>query len=56
MRNKAPEAEVRARKREQWPEENRGAVAACSACIARGAFAGDHVRAFKGSLEASTRS
>ncbi|MCR6663517.1 MAG: type II toxin-antitoxin system CcdA family antitoxin [Luteimonas sp.] len=53
---KALEAEVRARKREQWLEENREAIAAYNARIARDGLAGDHVRAFKASLKASTKS
>ena len=53
---KALEAEVRARKREQWLEENREAIAAYNARIARDGLAGDHVRAFKASFKASTKS
>ena len=44
---KALEAEVRARKREQWLEENREAIAAYNARIARDGMLSDHVRAFK---------
>ncbi|MFT4179765.1 MAG: type II toxin-antitoxin system CcdA family antitoxin [Thermomonas sp.] len=44
---RALEAEVRARKREQWLEENREAIAAYNRRIARDGLAGDHVRAFK---------
>ena len=39
--------EVRARKREQWLEENREAIAAYNARIERDGLAGDQVRAFK---------
>jgi len=48
---KALEAEVRARKRAQWREDNREAMAAYNARIARDGLAGDHVRAFKASLK-----
>ncbi|MDE2406525.1 MAG: type II toxin-antitoxin system CcdA family antitoxin [Xanthomonadaceae bacterium] len=51
---RALEAEVRARKREQWLEENREAIAAYNARIARDGLAGDHVRAFKAALKASS--
>ena len=51
---RALEAEVRARRREQWLEENREAIAAYNARIARDGLAGDHVRAFKASLKASS--
>jgi len=44
---KALDEAVRARKREQWLEENREAIAAYNARIARDGLAGDHVRAFK---------
>lgn len=44
---RALEAEVRARRREQWLEENREAIAAYNRRIARDGLAGDHVRAFK---------
>ena len=44
---RALELEVRARKREQWLEENREAIAAYNARIERDGLAGDHVRAFK---------
>ena len=44
---KALEAEVRARKREQWLEENREAIAAYNARIERDGMLSDHVRAFK---------
>lgn len=40
-------AEVRARKRMQWLEENREAIAAYNARIERDGLASDHVRAFK---------
>ena len=48
---RALEAEVRARKRQQWLEENREAIAAYNARIERDGLAGDHVRAFKESLK-----
>lgn len=51
---RALEAEVRARRREQWLEENREAIAAYNARIARDGLAGDHVRAFKASLKSSS--
>ena len=51
---RALEAEVRARRRAQWLEENREAIAAYNARIARDGLAGDHVRAFKASLKASS--
>ena len=38
---------VRARKRELWLEENREAIAAYNARIARDGMLSDHVRAFK---------
>lgn len=44
---RALEAEVRARRREQWLEENREAIASYNARIERDGVAGDHVRAFK---------
>ena len=44
---RAPEAEVRARRREQWLEENREAIAAYNARIERDGMLSDHVRAFK---------
>ena len=44
---RALELEVRARKREQWLEENREAIAAYNARIARDGLASEHVRAFK---------
>lgn len=49
---KALDAEVRARRREQWLEENREAIAAYNQRVARDGLAGDHVRAFKASLKA----
>jgi antitoxin CcdA len=49
---KALDAEVRARRREQWLEENRVAIAAYNERIARDGLAGDHVRAFKASSRA----
>lgn len=49
---RALEAEVRARRREQWLQENREAIVAYNARIARDGLAGDHVRAFKASLKA----
>jgi len=49
---KALEAEVRARLRERWLEENREAIAAYNERIKRDGLAGDHVRAFKASLKA----
>lgn len=49
---RALEAEVRARKREKWREENREAIAAYNERIARDGVASDHVRAFKASLKA----
>ena len=51
---RALQAEVRARKREQWLEENREAIAVYNARIARDGLAGDHVRAFKARLKASS--
>ena len=51
---RALQAEVRARKREQWLEENREAIAVYNARIARAGLAGDHVRAFKARLKASS--
>ena len=50
---KALEAEVRARRREKWLEENRDAIAAYNERIARDGLASDHVRAFKASLGGS---
>ena len=44
---RALEAEVSARRREQWLEENREAIAAYNARILRDGLASDHVRAFK---------
>ncbi|PNS09320.1 type II toxin-antitoxin system CcdA family antitoxin [Solilutibacter silvestris] len=44
---KALDEAVRARRREQWLEENREAIAAYNARIERDGMAGDHVRAFK---------
>ena len=44
---RALEVEVRARKREQWLEENREAIAAYNARIERDGLASEHVRAFK---------
>ncbi len=44
---RALEAEVRARKRERWLEENRTAIEAYNARIERDGVAGDYVRAFK---------
>ena len=44
---KALDEAVRARKREKWLEENREAIAAYNARIARDGLASDHVRAFK---------
>lgn len=44
---RALEEEVRSRKRQQWLEENREAIAAYNRRIARDGLAGDHVRAFK---------
>ncbi len=44
---RALEAEVRARKREKWLEENREAIEAYNRRIERDGLAGDHVRAFK---------
>ncbi len=44
---RALDAEVRARLRAKWLEENREAIAAYNARIARDGLAGDHVRAFK---------
>ena len=43
---RALEAEVRARKREKWLEENREAIAAYNERIARDGMLSDHVRAF----------
>ncbi|MGY1458136.1 MULTISPECIES: type II toxin-antitoxin system CcdA family antitoxin [unclassified Luteimonas] len=48
---KALDAEIRARKREQWLDENREAIAAYNQRVARDGVAGDHVRAFKASRE-----
>ena len=44
---RALEAEVRARRRGQWLEENREAIAAYNSRIECDGLAGDHVRAFK---------
>ncbi|MBV2209492.1 MAG: type II toxin-antitoxin system CcdA family antitoxin [Thermomonas sp.] len=44
---RALDAEVRARKREKWLEENREAIAAYNARIERDGMLSDHVRAFK---------
>ena len=44
---RALEAEVRARRRERWLEENREAIAAYNARIERDGMLSDHVRAFK---------
>ena len=46
------DAEVRARRRAQWLEDNREAIAAYNERVARDGLAGDHVRAFKASLKA----
>lgn len=43
---KALDAEVRARRREKWLEENREAIAAYNERIARDGMLSDHVRAF----------
>ncbi|MGJ4730449.1 type II toxin-antitoxin system CcdA family antitoxin [Luteimonas sp. SDU101] len=43
---KALEAEVRVRKREQWLAENREAIAAYNAHIDEQGVFGDHVRSF----------
>lgn len=51
---RALEAEVRARKREKWLEENREAIAVYNERIARDGLASGHVRAFKASLGGST--
>ena len=51
---RALDAEVRARKRAKWLEENREAIAAYNARIERDGLAGDHVRAFKAELKASS--
>lgn len=51
---RALDAEVRARKRAKWLEENREAIAAYNARIARDGMLSDHVRAFKTSLKASS--
>ncbi|HQQ57996.1 MAG TPA: type II toxin-antitoxin system CcdA family antitoxin [Thermomonas sp.] len=51
---RALDAEVRARKRAKWLEENREAIAAYNARIERDGLAGDHVRAFKAALKASS--
>ena len=45
---RALDTEVRARKRAKWLEENREAIAAYNG------LAGDHVRAFKAKLKASS--
>lgn len=44
---RALEAEVRARKRAKWLEDNREAIAAYNARIERDGMLSDHVRAFK---------
>lgn len=43
---KALDAEVRARRREKWLEDNREAIAAYNARIERDGMLSDHVRAF----------
>ncbi|MBJ6980209.1 MULTISPECIES: type II toxin-antitoxin system CcdA family antitoxin [unclassified Luteimonas] len=43
---KALDAEVRARRREKWLEENREAIAAYNERIARDGMLSDHVHAF----------
>ncbi|MDR2215370.1 MAG: type II toxin-antitoxin system CcdA family antitoxin [Nevskiaceae bacterium] len=43
----ALQGEVRARRRQQWLEDNREAIATYNARIERDGVAGDHVRAFK---------
>ena len=43
---KALDAEVRARRREKWLEDNREAIAAYNERIARDGMLSDHVRAF----------
>lgn len=48
---KALDAEVRARRREKWLEDNREAIAAYNERVARDGLSGDHVRAFKASLK-----
>lgn len=48
---RALEAEVRARRRLQWREENREALEAYNRRIERDGMASDHVRAFKASLK-----
>ncbi|WP_272763181.1 type II toxin-antitoxin system CcdA family antitoxin [Luteimonas sp. BLCC-B24] len=48
---KALEAEVRARRRAQWREDNREAMAAYNARIARDGLAGERARAFKTALK-----
>ena len=48
---KALDAEVRARRREKWLEENREAIEAYNRRIERDGMASDHVRAFKASLK-----
>lgn len=48
---KALEAEVRARRRAQWREDNREAMAAYNARIARDGLAGERARAFKAALK-----
>jgi len=45
---RALEAEVRARKRERWLEENREAIEAYNARIERDGMLSDYVRAFAG--------
>lgn len=44
---RALEVEVRARRRSQWLEDNREAIAAYNARIQRDGMLSDHVRAFK---------
>ena len=51
---RALDAEVRARKRAKWLEENREAIAAYNARIERDGLLSDHVRAFKAALKASS--
>ncbi|HQX91679.1 MAG TPA: type II toxin-antitoxin system CcdA family antitoxin [Thermomonas sp.] len=51
---RALDAEVRARKRAKWLEENREAIAAYNARIERDGLLSDHVRAFTAALKASS--
>ena len=51
---RALDAEVRARKRAKWLEENREAIAAYNARIERDGLLSVHVRAFKAALKASS--